>query len=595
MGKIIKLSQEITNLIAAGEVIERAASVVKELVENAIDANAKNIDVVLRDAGLTEIIVRDDGDGMDPSDARLAIEPHATSKIHSSNDLFSIQTLGFRGEALPSIVSVSNFSLKTSHDGKRGVIFTLRGGKLVSEAVVAYTKGTEISVKNLFFNTPARLHNLSSQAVELSFIVDYVTKQALATPHIAFSLRNNERELIKTFGNNELLEVIMATYGTEVARNMFAFSKTSSLCTIEGYTSNLKISRSSRHHIHVTVNNRSIKNYKVVQAVIKAYQDRLVIGRYPITVLDITVDPGLVDVNVHPAKLEVRFANEAELLSFITDTLDYLLQTSDLVINLDAMDDNQTDEVARKESFIVREDDQQISYIAAQQPTKEVTVVDKTNETFTQQQYHLLDEVEDDTDANKYVLPKMEYIGQLFGTYVLAQTETAFFIIDQHAAAERINYEKILKAIQSDKHDTQELLIPLQLSFSLAETIEINERLPQITSLGITLEPFGSQTFLVRSIPTWVFHGREQEFVEEMITHIIQNKKQEKHEFLSNLAKSLACKKSIKANEYHSQDEINHLLDQLTKADNPYTCPHGRPTIVKFSQYEIEKWFKRIV
>ena len=334
MAIIKKLNQKTTNLIAAGEVIERPTSVVKELVENAIDANARHITISLIEAGLTEIVVTDDGDGMDIIDAKMAIEPHATSKIKNEHDLFKISSLGFRGEALPSIVSISQFRMKTSVDGNKGFMYNLKGGVLISEAIVASRKGTEISVRNLFFNTPARLQSLQSPVAELSYVTEFVGKIAIANPDISFTLINNNKPIIVTHGTGDLLETIFAVYGSDVAKAMVSVFNDDGFFQIEGFISKISVTRSSKNHITIIVNGRVIRNNNLVNAVIRAYGERLMNGRYPIAVINITLDAGLVDVNVHPAKLEVRFSNEDELIDLLIKTVHNTLKTTDLIVDV---------------------------------------------------------------------------------------------------------------------------------------------------------------------------------------------------------------------------------------------------------------------
>ena len=297
MGKITRLDEHISNLIAAGEVIERASSVVKELVENSIDAKASTIVITLVDAGLKEITVSDNGIGMDQQDARICFEPHCTSKIKNANDLFNINTLGFRGEALPSIVAVSNFKLKTSTEGGRGIMYSLKGGQLVTEAVVSCPKGTEISVRNLFFNTPARLQNLQSANVELSYIVDYVQKEALAHSEVAFKLINNDRVIFQTYGSGNQLEVLTAMYGNEIGKDLRDIFNNNGYYKIQGYISKINQTRSNKNHIHIMINGRLIKNASIVRSVLNGYDTYLMVGRYPVCLINITCDPALVDVN----------------------------------------------------------------------------------------------------------------------------------------------------------------------------------------------------------------------------------------------------------------------------------------------------------
>lgn len=605
MGNIIKLDQKTANLIAAGEVVERPASVVKELVENAIDAKAQNIKIKLQDSGLKEIIVSDDGMGMDVVDAKLAVEPHATSKIKDGNDLFHISTLGFRGEALPSIAAVSQFKLKTSDNGIKGIMYNMKGGVIVSEATVACPRGTEITVRNLFYNTPARLQNLQSPTSELSHISDFIIKIAQANPDISFTLINNDREIIKTYGNNNVHEVIFATLGSVVARNMIKVYAKNNYFELDGYISNLNITRASKNNINIIVNQRTIRNYQIINAICNGYKDYLMTGRYPIVVLNINLDPGMVDVNVHPAKLEVRFSNENELINLITDTIKEKLEEANLLVegninekeshNISFEGNNKIE--SENESFanfpfIAEEETEPVEISDLFMPELEDLKIDTP--TYKQQNYTFyVDETSVEVDDKK--LPQLTYLGQLFGTYLLAQADEIFYLIDQHAAAERINYEKIFEELKKDNQQRYDLLIPLKLDFSASEALLITENIDKINQLGITFEDFGSNSFLIRQIPTWIPKDNKEGFVEEIIMQIIYHQKTEKHEFLNNLAKDLACKRSIKANEFHNQAEIDYLLSELAKTKNPYTCPHGRPVIIKFTKYEIEKWFKRIV
>lgn len=617
MAKIIKLDQHVANLIAAGEVIERPASVVKELVENAIDAEAKNIAITLVDSGITEIVVADDGVGMDPVDARMCVEPHATSKIRDKQDLFRITTLGFRGEALPSIAAVSHFRLKTSTHGNKGILYSLRGGTFVSEAVIACPRGTEISVRNIFFNTPARLQNLQTPAQELSYITDYVSKIALARPDIAFKLTNNDKVLLQTYGNGNLLEAITQIYGLDIAKHMLSFYESVGYFQVSGYVSDLNVSRANKSQITIIVNERVIKNNAITNAILAAYKDRLVIGRYPLVVLAISADPALVDVNVHPAKLEVRFANENELLNLVTHAISFALHNSEMIVeaeertpfplppqekpetpfeNLAGEEEaEEPEELQDLEDLnellaMFKEDPEEPKFYKHEELIKEEL---KEQPRFEQQEYTFIEEGE--KEERRSLLPKMYYIGQLHGTYLLFQDEENFYMIDQHAAYERINYEKIRKELQKERNIGYELLVPIKLSFSISESLLLSEKLEELKRLGIVIEDFGSGTYTVREIPIWIPKGVEKEFVEEIINAVIKRGKVDRYEFLDSLAKSLACKRSIKANQYLDKSVIDYLINDLSRCENPYNCPHGRPIIVKFKSTEIEKWFRRIV
>lgn len=628
MGIIRRLDQHVTNLIAAGEVIEKVSSVVKELVENSIDAGANNISISLTEGGLKEIVVSDNGKGMDPVDAKLAIEPHATSKIKEANDLFNIRTLGFRGEALASIVSVSQFKMKTCTLGSKGTMLVLKGGVLVSEAVISHPIGTEISVKNLFYNTPPRLQSLKGESSELSSVIDYVSRIALSSPKIAFKLSNNGKIIFQTYGSDNELEAIASIYGTDIAKDMIPIHNSEGNFRIYGYISKISSTRSNKNYINIIVNGRVIKNPSLVNAICDGYKTLLTIGRYPIAVIDILVDPSLIDVNAHPSKLEVRFADEDRLKEIIINTIQIALSRTDLTVSLDSkanptvtyepeedesptietvndyvsnsnnaekvLSDFEFDDFDEKIATEIKHDE----IIENNNKSEDIFIRDNNEvkkETFSQQQYTFTsNDIDRDLEKSKNKLPKLFYIGQLFGTYLLCQNEGEFFVIDQHAANERINYEKILKELKKENNLNYELLIPIKLNFTASESILIEEKMETINKLGIELEDFGGGTYTVRKVPIWLIKGKEKEFVEEIIIHIINDRKQEKYQFLDSIAKSLACKKSVKANDYLSKIEIDYLLEDLEKCEKPFTCPHGRPVIIKFSKYEIEKWFKRV-
>lgn len=616
MALIERLNDHLTNMIAAGEVIERIASVVKELIENSIDAEAKNITITLVDSGLKEIIVKDDGFGMDSVDAKRAILPHSTSKLIKESDLFNISTLGFRGEALPSIVSVSNFKMKTSNDGNHGLMYTVKGGEIVSEALIAFSQGTEITVRNLFYNTPARLQNLKSENTELSFITDYVSKIALARPDISFKLINNEKILLHSYGNNNLLAAINNIYGPNISKSMIDFFGNNGLFQITGYISKINETRSSKNNMTIIVNGRTIRNNKILNAIVEGYQGYLMIGKYPIAVIAITVDYSLVDVNVHPGKLEVRFTDENKLTELITSTIASRLSKTNMVIDKNSSENeekvlNESNDLKEfNESLIDKNDLFDINKFNERRiKTYNLDDFKESLPYENEEAEERIDEIEKpsimvqdefsfankENESIKDFLPRLEYIGQLFGTYILSQSKDEFYLIDQHAAAERVNYEKFRTALKKEKILTYELLVPIQITYAQNEYLLVLERMKEINALGIKIEDFGNGSFLVREVPIWLFKGKEKEFIDEIIYLIISDKKTQKHEFLDNMAKSLACKKSIKGNQFISKQEVLYLFEDLQKCENPYTCPHGRPVIIRYKQEEIEKWFKRIV
>lgn len=601
MAKINILNEHLINLIAAGEVIERISSVVKELVENSIDAESTNISISLVDSGLKEICVIDNGIGMDEVEMHKAILPHATSKINDESDLFNIKTLGFRGEALASIVAVSNMKIKSSTGDKKGFMMGLKGGAITSEAYIGHAKGTEIQVRDLFYNTPARLQNLKSIQAELSYVTDFVTKIALANPHIAFKLTNNDQKIFQSFGNGNRLEVINQIYDVNVCKNMITIANSNNLFKVSGLISNISVTRSSRNNMTIIVNGRVVRNNNITNAIIEGYKTLLTVGRYPICVIEIDVDYSLVDVNVHPTKAEVRFSEEAQLLELIKETISSSLLRSNLIVNKDKEDINDDpfdsivfddEEEEEKEDDIfekketVFEEVKPVEIIPEKKVEKEEIKPVQTSFDFINK------EIKDDTEVEK--ITELHFVGQLFGTYILAQNDDFFYMIDQHAANERINYEKIIKDLKNEKIVKYDLLIPIKLSFTQSEAILINEKKETINSLGIDFEEFGGTSFIVRSVPLWVNQSIASDYIEDVFMQVIREKKSTKEEFLDNLAKSLACKRSIKGNEFIGKTQIDFLLEDLVKCSNPYTCPHGRPIIIKYSKYQIEKWFKRV-
>ena len=581
---IKQLDKHLINLIKAGEVIEHCYSVVKELVENAIDAGAKNITITLENSGLKEIKVSDDGSGMSEQEAKLAILPHHTSKILEEADLYHIDTLGFRGEALPSIIAVSSFKMKTSDNGIQGLLLSLKGGELMSEALIAQKKGTEITVRSLFYNTPVRLQNLKNEYVELSYIADFVMKIAFARPDIAFKLINNDKLLLQTFGSGNLLEVINAIYGTEVAKNMLEIRGSSNLYQVSGYISNLNITRSSKGNMTFIVNGRSIKNNKLFNAVLDAYKGYLMIGKFPYVIINITSSSNLIDVNIHPSKIEVRFTEEKELEELIVSSIKKVLSKTNLTVSIDEDEQEEEKEELKKidlETIKAKETEE----LNLEEQEEEIPVLKEEIE-----QYNL-----DFEELKEEIFSNFDYIGQLFNTYIILEDKNDFYLIDQHAAAERINYELILESLKEESHKKYELLVPINLQYSKRDYLLVLDHLDEIEHLGIELEEFGSNSFNIRVIPNWIFRGREKEFLDQIIDDIIHSKKTEREEFLDSLAINLACKKSIKANDKLRKEEVIALLKDLEQTKNPYTCPHGRPIIVKLNKYELEKMFKRVV
>lgn len=634
MGKIIQLDEAIANKIAAGEVVERPASVVKELVENAIDAGSTIIEVEVEEAGMQKIRVIDNGEGMERDDVVTAFERHATSKIRDENDLFRIETLGFRGEALPSIASVSRVELVTSTGNTAGTRLQIEGGNLVTIEPASSRKGTDITVSDLFYNTPARLKYVKSIHTELGKITDTMNRIAMGHPDIAFKLIHNGRVLLQTNGNGDIRQVLASIYGINTVKKMIPIEAENLDFKIKGYIGLPELNRATRNYISIVVNGRFIKNYALANAIINGYHTLLMVGRYPICYIHIEMDPVLVDVNVHPAKLEVRLSKEKELGELITETIRQAFQKQTLIrkgsvpnrektaseqmmFKLDHVPKKRTDSYERstltKKERVVAQDfmkqlisaddeSQKHPLPDVEQPLpknepvqiRETTPVQKTPP--IPEKKDLQEDMYESVlqKSNESRIPPLYPIGQLHGTYILAENEDGLYIIDQHAAQERIKYEYYKEKIGEVSNELQELLIPMTLEFPSDDFVKLQELLPELEKVGIFLEPFGLNTFIVRSHPYWFPEGEEEETIREIIDQVLQMKKVDIHQLREDAAIMMSCKGSIKANQYLRADEIQQLLDTLRSTENPFSCPHGRPIIIHFSTKDLEKMFKRI-
>lgn len=588
MGNIIQLDDSLSNLIAAGEVVENMASVVKELVENSIDAFSKNIKIDLLESGLNEIKVTDDGTGMSKEDMKMSIKRHATSKIKTSNDLFHIRTLGFRGEAIPSIASVSHFEIISSL-GETGYRCFYLKGELKEEGSSIPRKGTSISVRYLFYNTPARLKHLKATNTELSFIIDYVNKMALSHPEISFVLTNNNKTLFQSTGSGDYLRVLSNIYALDIVKNMIMFENKNQYFNVSGYLTKPMFNRSSRSHITIIVNNRVIKNNKIINAVTEGYRTYLPVGKYPIVLLRIDLDPLLVDVNIHPQKLEVKFTEERMLLSLITRTINEKLQTLSLIPEI--KEELKVEEKYKYEKLNLKDGIEENPSLVKEDFVKYIN-----NLVDNKIQQDILDSYktkEEQLEIKK--LPELEYIGQLLGTYLIFQNEEGMYIMDQHAAAERVRYELYYKKMSSPKIETYQLLIPITLNLSNNEVFQLRDKFDIFTPFGIKFEINEVQSIDITQVPTWFVEGYEGIYTEEIVKYVLDDKDITIGQVKDSLAKNLSCKHSIKANKFINKNEIKKLLLDLDNCINPFTCPHGRPTLINFSVTDIEKMFKRIM
>ena len=724
MGKINILSAELSNKIAAGEVVERPSSVVKELVENSIDAGSTNIKIIIKEFGIQQIRIIDNGSGISNDDLARAFLRHATSKISADYDLFHIETLGFRGEALASISSVSKVTIKSCAGEAQGKMLVLEGGKVVSEEYYAPIKGTDLSVENLFYNTPARLKYLRNPHTEQANITNIIHKFALSYPNVAFELHVDGKITFKTYGDGDVHKILSKIYNMGVARNMIEFSGNNDDYKVFGYISVPEETRASKNYINIFINGRYIKNYGIQNAIIDAYGTLLMINRYPLCVINIEMDPILLDVNVHPTKQEVRLSKEAELIRLIKEVIaerlsnyTYIPQGMNNVLTkkekakiekinfLDELDnkfgngdeesifsweqrevsDNVPDENSFSEgskglgiraevdssfsskqtesaSHAIQEDKFLFGRDLLTNSNEEKTSVQTKENSFNQRSKtqriksdlpdlsyssHPRDnrnkfgdkptkkeienfmnfskkeenssydnradevvsnvvkddshfnEIKDakivqDDDTKVRTLPDLKVLAQIFKTYILSEADNKLFLIDQHAAAERYNYEKLQREFIERKNYKKQMLIPLMFDFSVDEAAEVRNNLEKFEELGIVFEAFGDNSYVVREFPGWIEEDEEQ-MIKIIVEKVLRNNNITFNELRNDAIAMASCKMSIKANQVLTDVEMNKVISDLYECKNPFTCPHGRPIITKMEKKDLEKMFKRIV
>ena len=621
MSKIIELPEVLANQIAAGEVVERPSSVVKELVENAIDAGSTQITVEIEESGLKKIQVTDNGQGIENDDVALSLRRHATSKIKNQADLFRIRTLGFRGEALPSIASISDLTIKTAVKGAdHGTLLVAKGGEILSQEPISTPVGTKITVEDLFFNTPARLKYMKSLQAELGHIVDVINRQSLGHPEIAFTLINDGRELTKTTGTGDLRQAIAGIYGLNTAKKMVEISNSDLDFEVSGYVSLPELTRANRNYITILINGRYIKNFLLNRAILDGYGSKLMVGRFPLAVIDIQIDPYLADVNVHPTKQEVRISKEKELMQLIRKAIAESLREQDLIpdalenlakssvrkadkpvqTSLPLKQTNLYYDQARQDFFL--KSDNQVAENQSNQPSRPVNQVDKAvkptdsvrqaqrPEPDVQDQEHpdidfskktqthkLMDRLDQEESSS---FPELDYFGQMQGTYLFAQGQGGLYIIDQHAAQERVKYEYYREKIGEVDSSLQQLLVPYLFEFRAEDFINLQEKMPLLNQVGIYLEPYGNNTFILREHPIWMKEEEIESGVYEMCDMLL----------LTDEVSIKVYRAELALDDYSA----SNLLVQLSQCKNPYNCPHGRPVLVNFTKSDMEKMFRRI-
>ena len=588
MSKIKVMDEILANKIAAGEVVEKTMNVVKELVENSIDAGSDYIKIELIDSGVKEIRVIDNGIGMDRDDAKLAFLRHATSKLKNLDDLFNIESLGFRGEALPSIASVSNIELKTSN-GEQGTYLTLTGGKDMHVEDSDLQKGTSITVKDLFYNTPVRLKYLKNLYVELANITEYVNKMALSYPDIKFTLINNDKVLLDTDGNGDLKKVIYEIYGADITKKMIEVSGENDDYYIHGYMSYPEMTKSNRSSITTLVNGRVIRNNELNKVIVDAYHTYIPKDKFPIVVLNIDVDPILIDINIHPTKMDIKFSKMDTLKELVNDEFTRQLKKLTLIPQIST----RTEEALRETTIPLY---RAFKKEEVNQPKYEETVLDfSVSEDESSVSSPVSHEASDTEDVEVSKIPRIKPMiprGIVYMTYIIAENEDGMYIIDQHAAAERINYEKVLSSLK-EKVIPIDLLIPVKIELASNEFLIIKNHLDILSKYGFLAEEFGMNTIIVRSHPNWIEADIAEECIRKVVDIIIAKEDFDFDQFVWRMAATMACRMSVKANDYLSYDDQVWLLDTLRCCENPFTCPHGRPTIITYTKYDLEKLFKR--
>ncbi len=599
MGKIAVMPSRLANMIAAGEVIERPSSIIKELVENSLDAHAKNIEVEIFNAGRSKIIVRDDGDGMDKDDAKLAFTRHASSKLLDEYQLFKIKTMGFRGEALPSISSVSKVTMLTSTgEGIGSKVITTEEELKIEECQAI--KGTTFIVEELFYNTPVRLKYLKSDSTEVASCLEIMQRLALSFPSVSFSFFIDNKLSFSTTGRGDLLEVIARLYGNDIAKKMIKISYSSDAFDIEGYLAKPEITRSTRYYMITILNNRNVYVPIIQKAIMSGYSDYIFNSKYPFCILNFRVDYSLVDVNVHPSKKEVRLSNDKEIAFKVEEIIKEALKKENAVHNI-SFQEKEVEKVSLFENKPTQFENNNI--IRPINPRTEIYQDNQVKEDFSFDLTSFDEEVkkediqeevsEEDNSLKKDNLPDFKIIGQIHNTYIIIEVSNGFYIVDQHAANERVNYEKF-KDLLNRNIEICSPLIPLIITLSPSDVKRLtDDKIKLLKNIGLKIESFGLNTIKVSSIPLFIKEYNEESYIEELIQQVIKDDRIDLEVLRKHVIATMACKASIKANDHLEIREMEDLIKTLFACENPTCCPHGRPTIIHFSNYDIEKMFKR--
>ncbi|MDU5658815.1 MAG: DNA mismatch repair endonuclease MutL [Clostridium perfringens] len=673
MNRINILNADTANKIAAGEVVERPSSVVKELVENSLDAWAKNITIEIQNGGESLIKIIDDGSGVHPEDVEKAFNPHATSKIKDTYDIFSINTLGFRGEALPSIASIARVDFKSKiSDFDMGKELVISGGEKESLTDCSMNRGTQIEVRDLFFNVPARKKFLKTTARESALINDLVNRISLANPDVSFKLFNNNKKILNTYGNGKLIDVIRTIYGKSTAENLIYFEEHKDTASVYGFIGNDTLARASRNNQSLFVNKRYVKNRSLTVAVENAFRSFNVTGKFPFFVLFIDTYPELIDVNIHPTKSEIKFKDERFIFKVVFDAVhsamrEYVKDTFTLPEEeekkFEALKEEVIQESLDKEISTLEKLKENINYKVSEDRKKEeiysynpskdyeaktevnipVDFLSKENqeESFSINnslenndfkegsakreisydpiliKNELKDKVSESTseslersdykcNKNEYgnsleetiyresKFPKLRVIGQFNKTYILAEYDSTLYLIDQHAAHEKILFEKYSSDIAKKKVEIQPLMIPLVVTLPTEDYLYYDENKEIFEKAGFKISDFGDNSIRIEEVPYFLDKLNPTELITSMINNLKKMGTGETVEVKYNKIASMSCRAAVKANDVLSILEMENLIEDLRYINDPFHCPHGRPTIIKFTSYELDKKFKRI-
>lgn len=625
MAKINILDDSTINKIAAGEVVERPSSIIKELVENSIDAGSSYISIEIENGGKGLIRIIDNGSGIDKDDVNKAFLRHATSKINTVEDLSSLESLGFRGEALASIAAVSKLEMLTkTEEALIGLRIVLDGGKIREKEATSANRGTQISVRDLFFNTPARRKFLKSNQAEAQAITDIVNKIAIGNPSIKIKYINNSKTIYETLGDGSIINAIRMIYGRDISENLIEIDYRSKYFSISGYLGNNNIYRGNRNHQHLYINGRYIKSPNISKKINDAYKAIIPINKYPIYFVNISVDPAKVDVNIHPSKLEVKFDQEEEILNELSDFVRGILLKSSLVGRY--KNNSRGKDLYNKNSFAgfnsfsyspqevennltstaIRED---VSNSCSNQNTNEsprgqadmiqtpIRLSDINNggiqdkkEVDSKMEYQQSSFIEESPDRNPDFIG-LKFIGIIFDTYIIFSKNDDMIMLDQHAAHERIRFEMYMSKYKANNISVQMLIDPIIMDLDANDMDTVRKNIDVFSSFGFLVEEFGHRSISIRGLPNTFGEPESKRFIYELIDGLgkIDNIYDTKYDEIAEIA----CKSAIKGNDKISIEEAKHLIGQLEECSNPYTCPHGRPTMVKMTRYEIEKLFKR--